>query len=441
MKNMNEYKYHCALKLRIYPSNLQKLIIKKCSDTSRFVYNKMVAIGNELYNLKKIQLFDNPLVDRLKYLEKLKKSTTLLGTMNPWMADKHIDSLAVANAKQNYRKAWSLFKKIGSSVPTFHKKSYEEKYQTNLKCLFTKVTNILTLPKLGKIKFSGSKKILAKLHSNEGIRMGTVTITKTSEDKYYASVALASDKPFWDHIPKTCKDIGIDLNVKNFLTDSDGNIVDNPKYYKKSRKKLAKVQRAMARKMRRAKKKKVSLRNCKNYQNARKKASSISRKVMNQRNDFLHNLSYTLIKNHDMVYAEDLKSKEMLQGNYFASSISDCGWNIFLDMLEYKAKIYGKIFQRIDPFRTTQTCSNCGHVMSGEQKLKPTDRSWDCPSCKIHHDRDHNAAKNILGIGRKIFRLRWRLRSIMANLIDGIHHLGKQFAVPFGKLGNLSPSR
>lgn len=125
MKNMNEYKYHCALKLRIYPSNLQKLIIKKCSDTSRFVYNKMVAIGNELYNLKKIQLFDNPLVDRLKYLEKLKKSTTLLGTMNPWMADKHIDSLAVANAKQNYRKAWSLFKKIGSSVPTFHKKSYE----------------------------------------------------------------------------------------------------------------------------------------------------------------------------------------------------------------------------------------------------------------------------------------------------------------------------
>ena len=441
MKNMNEYKYHCALKIRIYPSSLQKLIIKKCSDTSRFVYNKMVAISNELYNLKKIKLFDNPLVDRLKYLAELKKSTTLLGTMNPWMADKHIDSYAVANAKQNYMKAWSLFRKIGSGVPTFHKKSYEEKYQTNLKCLFTKVTNMLALPKLGKIKFSGSKKILTKLHANEEVRIGTVTVTKTTEDKYYASIALASDSTFWEHLPKTYKDIGIDLNVKNFLTDSYGNVVDNPKYYKKSQKKLAKAQRAMARKMRRAKKKKVSLRNCKNYQNARKKVSSISRKVMNQRSDFLHNLSYTLIKNHDMVYAEDLKTKKMLYDNDYASSIADCGWNIFLGMLEYKSKIYGKIFQLVDPFRTTQKCSTCGHVMSGEQKLKLTDRSWDCHSCKIHHDRDHNAAKNILAIGRKIFRLRWHLRSIMANLIDSLHCLGKQFAVSFGKLGELSTSR
>lgn len=441
MKNMNEYKYHCALKIRIYPSSLQKLIIKKCSDTSRFVYNKMVAISEELYYLKKIKLFDNPLVDRLKYLEELKKSTTLLGTMNPWMADKHIDSYAIANAKQNYRKAWSLFRKIGSGVPTFHKKSYEEKYQTNLKCLFDKVTDTLALPKLGKIKFSGSKKILAKLHANEGVRIGTITITKTSEDKYYASVTLASDNPFWDHMPKTYKDIGIDLNVKNFLTDSDGNVVDNPKYYKKSQKKLAKAQKAMARKMRRAKKKKVSLRNCKNYQNARKKVSSISRKVMNQRSDFLHNLSYTLIKNHDMVYAEDLATKKMLHDNDYASSIADCGWNIFLRMLEYKAKIYGKIFYSVDPFRTTQICSNCGHIMKGDKKLGLDDRKWDCPSCLTHHDRDHNAAKNILAIGRKIFHLRWRLRSIMANLIDGLHRLGKQFAVPFGKLGDLSPSR
>lgn len=122
---------------------------------------------------------------------------------------------------------------------------------------------------------------------------------------------------------------------------------------------------------------------------------------MNQRHNFLQQISTALIKNHDLVVAEELRSKNMLKNHALALSISDVGWRTFLGMLAYKAKLYGRRFITINPRNTTQTCRDCGFVMgtNGTDKLTLDDREWTCPNCGVHHIRDWNAAKNILDKG------------------------------------------
>ena len=257
----------------------------------------------------------------------------------------------------------------------------------------------LQLPKLDRIRFKGSAKRLQKIFemdSENEVRIGTLTISRDSVGDYYVSMQLGSDKPFAKPLELTGSHIGIDLNVENFYADSFGNIVDNPKYYRKIKKRLKNAQRILSRRILRAKKDKRSLIVAKNLQRQRKIVAELQSKVMKRRDAFQHILSAALIKNHDLVAAEELRSKNLLKNHALALSISDVGWRSFLSKLEYKAKLYGKIFITVDPKNTTQTCSTCGHVMSGEQKLTLKDRDWICPKCGTHHIRDINAAKNIL---------------------------------------------
>ncbi|MBU6035111.1 transposase, partial [Lactobacillus helveticus] len=162
--------------------------------------------------------------------------------------------------------------------------------------------------------------------------------------------------------------IGIDLNLDNFLTDSNGAMVAKPRFYRNAKKKLAHAQRVLSRR---------------------------------QREDFLQVLSTALIKNHDLVVAEELRSKNLLKNHALSQAISDVGWRRFLNMLAYKAKLYDKEFQTIDPKYTTQRCHNCGTIMgqNGCRKLKLKDREWTCPMCQTYHIRDWNAAVNILEKG------------------------------------------
>ena len=217
--------------------------------------------------------------------------------------------------------------------------------------------------------------------------------------RYFASMQLASDHPFVESQSKVGSSIGIDLNVDNFLTDSDGNVVANPRYYRSIKGKLAKAQRKLSRRALRAKKEHRSLSNSANYQKQREVVANIQRKVANRRKNFLHSVSTALIKNHDLVVAEELRSKNMLRNHALAMSIADVGWRIFLGMLSYKADLYGCKFVTVNPRNTTQTCSDCGFLMSGDQKLTLSDREWTCPQCGTYHIRDHNAAKNILTKG------------------------------------------
>lgn len=410
---MADYTYHYGLMVRIYPNTEQKQIISVNSNASRFVYNKMVQLGKELYSFGRPTIYIKAVDERLTYLKELKKSTTMLKDMYPWLCDKRIDSLAIANAKQNYNKAWNLYRKIHNiSPPNYHKKSYEEKYQTNAQynkkkidiptmnngsCRLSK--SHVVLPCLGKVRYKCSTKMLQKLFSMQEIRIGTITITKDTCGNYFASFQLASDTPFVKSLPKTGSKVGIDLNIENFYADSNGNFVDNPKYYRKARKRLAKAQRKLGKRTHRAKKEKRSLKNASNYQKQRLFVAKIMKKVMNRRKNFLHNQSITLINNHDLVVAEELRSKNMMKNHALAMSIQDNGWRTFLNMLAYKAELYNKEFITVNPKNTTQTCHVCGHIMKEKEKLTLKDREWICPMCGSYHIRDVNAAINILHKG------------------------------------------
>ncbi|WP_424321104.1 RNA-guided endonuclease InsQ/TnpB family protein [Lacticaseibacillus chiayiensis] len=408
MKSMAQLEYHYGLKVRIYPSDHQKQLIKLNSDASRFVYNEMVAIGKELWQLKQVKLPIDTVQARIKQLEQ-RQNAKQMSNHFQFLEDKRIDSLAKANAIRNYRKAWKAFRKVHSAgVPKFHRKSYAWGYQTNCQYIKQKTAQLtngtvsfedcrhVLVPKLGRLRIKGSHKRL--LHRQAETRIGTVTITKDAADRLFLSMQLGSDTPFVTKPAKTNRQTGIDLNVKNFLTTSDGEVVANPRYYRTIKGRLAKAQRILSRRARRAKKEHRPLRNSKNYQKQRLVVAKIHAQVLDRRKNFLHNVSTTLIKNHDLVVAEELRSKNLLKNHALAMSIADVGWRTFLGMLTYKADLYGRQFVTVSPKNTTQTCHSCRFVMGteGTDKLMLADREWTCPNCRTHHVRDHNAAQNIL---------------------------------------------
>lgn len=410
MRSIAKCKYHFGLKIRMYPNNHQKALIKKNSNASRFIYNQMVGINREIYQLKKTKLYVDVISERLKQLH-IRKTVTGLTSHFIFLQDNDIDAQAKANAIQNYQRSWNMFKKVHKAgTPKFHKKNYTEKYQTNghygksIKNVSLWTGNVrftdpdhVKLPKLGVIRVAGSfKKILKRTAET---RIGTITVTKDNLDRYYVSMQLGSDEPFVENLKKNNKRVGIDLNTDNFLTTSNGTVISNPRYYRTVKDKLAKEQRKLSRKRRRAESEHRKLSGSSNYQKQRLVVSKILSKVRSQRKDFLDHLSAALIKNHDLVVAEELRSSNLLKDHALAMSISDVGWRTFLQMLEYKANLYGKQFITVDPKNTTQTCNDCGHIMCGDDKLTLSDRQWDCTKCGTHHIRDHNAAINILNKG------------------------------------------
>ena len=411
MKSMAQLEYHYGLKMRCYPSDQQKQIIKVNSDASRFIYNEMVAIGKELWQLSRVKLPIDTVQDRIKQLT-MRQNAKQMSNHYQFLEDKRIDSLTKANAIQNYRKAWNSFRKVHTAgVPKFHRKSYRWRYQTNCQypgqktALLTNGTvcfldnSHVKVPKIGQLRVAGSQARLLKRMCET--RIGTVTLTKDPADHFFLSMQLASDESFVKVSKANHEHIGIDLNTDNFLTDSEGNTVPNPQYYRTIKDKLAKEQRILSRRQRRAKKEHRSLRDSKNYQKQRLLVAKLHAKVMNQRHNFLQQISTALIKNHDLVVAEELRSKNMLKNHALAMSIADVGWRSFLNMLAYKADLYGRQFITVSPKNTTQTCHDCGFVMGsgGTKKLTLADRKWTCPQCHTHHIRDHNAALNILEKG------------------------------------------
>ncbi|QWQ34216.1 RNA-guided endonuclease InsQ/TnpB family protein [Limosilactobacillus fermentum] len=411
MKSMAQMKYHYGLKVRIYPSDRQKKIIKINSDASRFIYNEMVAINKELMQLRRVKLPIDIVQDRIKQLT-MRQNAKQMSNHYQFLEDKRIDSLTKANAIQNYRKAWNAFRKVhATGVPKFHRKSYHWRYQTNCQypgqktALLTNGTvcfldnSHVKVPKMGLLRVAGSQARLLKRICET--RIGTVTLTKDSADRFFLSMQLASDTPFVNWPQNTGKQIGIDLNTENFLTTSNGDTVANPRYYRIIKGRLAKAQRILSRRARRAKQEHRPLRTSKNYQKQRLLVAKLHAQVFERRRDFLHNVSTTLIKNHDFVAAEELRSKNMLKNHALAMSIADVGWRTFLGMLAYKAELYHRQFLTVNPKNTTQACHECGFVMgtAGTEKLTLADREWTCPKCHAHHVRDHNAAQNILTKG------------------------------------------
>ena len=214
-------------------------------------------------------------------------------------------------------------------------------------------------------------------------------------------------------LPKTNNNVGIDLGLTDFAVLSDATPVDNPKFLASFEKKLAREQEILAKRRTVAKAENRKLSESSNHQKQRIKVAKLYEKITHCRNDFLHKLSFNLIKNHDVIVIEDLNVKGMVKNRKLAKAISDVSWSEFTTMLTYKADWYGKQLVKIDRwFPSSKTCSCCGHVL-GKGELTLAMRQWQCPSCNVTHDRDHNASINILNEG-----LRY-LQTIKEPLVQG----------------------
>ena len=355
-----------AYKYRIYPNTEQKQYFAKCFGCVRFFYNKSLSDMNDIYKATKKYEDITPATYKKDY---------------PFL--KEVDSLALANAQLNRNTAFKAFFRGQNKFPKYKSKRNDQSYTTNNQKDSVKLSDdsrYISIPKC--------KRIRIKKHRDFSGVIKSVTISKTCDDKYYISLLVEVDiKP----LPKTDKAIGLDLGVKELVIDSNGLKYKNHKYLAKIEDKLAREQRKLSRMQK----------DSSNRNKQRIKVARIYKHINNQRNDYLHKLSKYIIDENQVICVEDLKVKDMSKDNDYNKSMMDASMSRLLTMLTYKASWYGRTISKVpSKFASSQLCSSCGYKNSIMKDLSI--RKWTCPKCGVSHDRDINAANNILRKGIEI---------------------------------------
>ncbi|MGK7881274.1 MAG: RNA-guided endonuclease InsQ/TnpB family protein [Crocosphaera sp.] len=360
-----------AVKVRIYPTSEQSQKLSEVMGCARWWWNYALNLCNETYQetgkgLSRVALN--------KVLPKLKKEEE-----TAWL--KECYSQVLQSTTLNLTKAFKNFFDKRAKYPRF--KCYHGKQSCQYPQNCEVVDKGVKVPQIGVIK--------ASIHRLFDGQLKTVTITKTPTGKYYASLLFDTEQETPEVVPRV-KVTGIDLGLKDFCITHDGEKTSkyaNPRHLTKHERNLARKQAQLARKKKGRKSRKK----------ARKLVAKVHERISNARQDFLHKLSRKIVDDNQVVVVENLNVKGMVRNHNLAKAISDVGWGMFVNFLDYKLEQKGGLLVEIDRFfPSSKTCSNCLYQMSE----MPLDiREWTCPSCGTHHDRDENASKNIRAEGNR----------------------------------------
>ena len=356
-----------GIKFRIYPNREQKNIINQTLGCCRLIYNKGLAMRNEAYeNGSKIGYSQTSAM-----LTELKRS-------DDFSFLKAVDSIALQQSLRDLDRGFVNFFQKRAAHPVFKSKhNHHQSYRTiNQRDNIRIVGKRIKLPKLGFVKIRQSMEV---------DKINNVTIERTPTGKYFAVLNVEFEP---EPLINMGGLIGIDVGIKDFYSDSNGNVVSNPKYLEKSMRKLIREQRKLSRKQK----------GSNNRNKQRVKVALVHEKITNQRNDFLQKQSTMLIRENQTICIEDLKVKNMIRNRRLAQHIASASWSKFFDMLTYKSVWYGNDIVKVPTmYPSSQTCSCCGYKNTLVKNLAV--RVWECPKCHTVHNRDANASINILNKG------------------------------------------